>query len=81
MQMPLGIVFGETHTWQIVGSLFPLPALQAPARGLSNLWNLPKVWALVWRYRGNGDLKCSAKNDVCRMVSLCDAITVEKHSA
>jgi hypothetical protein len=37
--------------------------------------------ALVLRYRGNGDLKCSAKNGFCRMVNLCDAITVGTRSA
>jgi hypothetical protein len=51
------------------------------ASGPAAYGNLPKVLALVLRYRGNGDLKCSAKNDVCRMANPCDAITVEKHSA
>ena len=42
---------------------------------------LPKVSGLVLCYRGNGDLKCCAKNDVCRMLNPCDAITVGNHSA
>jgi hypothetical protein len=44
------------------------------------LGNLPKVSGLVSRYRGNGDLKCSAKNDVCRMVTPCDAIIAGNRS-
>ena len=40
--------------------------------------NRPKVLALVLRNRGNGDLKRSAKNDVCRMLNPCDVTTVGK---
>jgi hypothetical protein len=43
--------------------------------------NPPKVLALVLRNRGNGDLKCSAKNDVCRMLNPCDVTTVGNRSA
>jgi hypothetical protein len=43
--------------------------------------NPPKVLALVLRNRGNGDLKCSAKDDVRRMLNACDATTVGNRSA
>ena len=45
------------------------------------LGNSPKVLGLVLRNRGNGDLKCSAKEHVCRMLNSCDAITAGSRSA
>jgi hypothetical protein len=36
---------------------------------LAGVGNPQKVLALVLRNRGNGDLKCSAKDDVCRMLN------------
>ena len=45
------------------------------------LGNSPKVLGLVLRNRGNGDLKCSAKEHVCRMLNPCDAITAGSRSA
>ena len=36
---------------------------------LVGVGNPAKVLALVLRNRGNGDLKCSAKDDICRMVN------------
>ena len=48
---------------------------------LAGVGNPAKVLALVLRNRGNGDLKCSAKDDICRMVNPCDATTVGNRSA
>jgi hypothetical protein len=48
---------------------------------LTDVGNPPKVLALALRNRGNGDLKCSVKDDVCRMLNPCDATTVGNHSA
>ena len=51
------------------------------AMRLGFIGNPPKVLALVLRNRGNGDLKCSAKDDLCRMLNACDATTVGNRSA
>jgi hypothetical protein len=47
-------------------------ALLVKSKEAGFVGNPLKVLALVLRNGGNGDLKCSAKNDVCRMLNPCD---------
>lgn len=44
-------------------------------------WELAESFGVGFALSGKRDLKCSAKDDVCRMLNPCDAITVGDHSA